>query len=187
MTEEINTLPPRQFQVRIKRDYYERSRDESFQPTTLQEMHAAHVARRARWARLAVEFELTKHKPKQKPKPAAPPPPPPPPIPEPQPTAWSGPPRIRDIQRAVAAHFELPLGQMLSHQRYRKLIGPRQVAMYLSRIMTHHSMPEIGRRFDGRDHTTIMHGVRRAQVKISVDNDLQEAVESLKNGLSAAP
>src|SRR5690606_10830237 len=62
--------------------------------------------------------------------------------------------RIEDIQRIVARHYNVSKTELLSNRRTRTIVKPRQVAMYLSKIMTPRSLPEIGRRFGGRDHTT---------------------------------
>ena len=67
---------------------------------------------------------------------------------------------VDDIQRKVAEHYNIRLSDMHSPRRARTVARPRQVAMYLAKALTEHSLPEIGRKFGGRDHTTIMHGVR---------------------------
>jgi hypothetical protein len=69
---------------------------------------------------------------------------------------------VEEIQRKVAEHFNIRLSDMLGPKRTRTIARPRQIAMYLSKEMTSRSLPEIGRRFGGRDHTTILHGVRKA-------------------------
>jgi len=187
MTPELNTLPPRQFQVRIKRDYREASRDESFQPTTLQEMHAAHVARRARWARLAAEFAATQPKPKPKPKPPPPPAPEPEPLPEKVIHRFFGPPLISEIQRAACQHFGVSLDALVSHRRYRNWVGARQVAIYLAKLMTRHSMPVIGSRFGGRDHTTVLHAVRTIEAKLEAKLEAGEAFDAVDRIKQALP
>ncbi|WP_425286425.1 helix-turn-helix domain-containing protein, partial [Acinetobacter baumannii] len=67
---------------------------------------------------------------------------------------------IDEIQRKVAEHYNIRLTDLVGPKRVRTLARPRQVAMYLAKHMTSRSLPEIGRRFGGRDHTTIMHGIR---------------------------
>ncbi|GHF12853.1 chromosomal replication initiator protein DnaA [Kordiimonas sediminis] len=70
---------------------------------------------------------------------------------------------IDEIQRTVADYFNLRLAEMLSERRARNIARPRQIAMYLSKQLTSRSLPEIGRRFGGRDHTTVMHAVRKVE------------------------
>ena len=62
--------------------------------------------------------------------------------------------RIEDIQRIVSKHFNVSRADLLSSRRTRAIVRPRQIAMYLAKILTPRSLPEIGRRFGGRDHTT---------------------------------
>jgi chromosomal replication initiator protein len=72
-------------------------------------------------------------------------------------------PMVYEIQRAVCEHFGLEKREFLSVCRERRLVRPRQIAMYLAREMTAHSMAEIGRPFGGMDHTTILHGIRNVR------------------------
>jgi len=67
----------------------------------------------------------------------------------------------------------------------RTIARPRQIAMYLSKQLTSRSLPEIGRRFGGRDHTTVMHGVRRIDELKAVDNQIAEDLELLRRSLEA--
>jgi hypothetical protein len=69
--------------------------------------------------------------------------------------------RVEHIQRAVALHYKIERDDLLSHRRTAPVMLPRQVAMYLAKRLTLKSLPEIGRRFGGRDHTTILHAVRK--------------------------
>lgn len=87
---------------------------------------------------------------------------------------------IEDIQRIVARHYNIAKNDMLSARRTRNIVRPRQIAMYLSRVLTLRSMPEIGRQFGGRDHTTILHGVRTIENLIGRDPDFAKEVEGLK-------
>lgn len=81
---------------------------------------------------------------------------------EPRPRiAFPGKPTIREIQKLVAFHFALTLADILSARRTTKVVLPRQIAMYLSRLLTKRSLPEIGRRFGGRDHSTIIYSIRK--------------------------
>jgi chromosomal replication initiator protein len=88
--------------------------------------------------------------------------------------------RIEDIQRVVAQHFNVPRNEMLSNRRTRTVVRPRQIAMYLSKIMTPRSLPEIGRRFGGRDHTTVLHAVRKVEQMKTADNNLSKELELLR-------
>lgn len=88
--------------------------------------------------------------------------------------------RIEDIQRIVAQHFNVPRNEMLSNRRTRTVVRPRQIAMYLSKILTPRSLPEIGRRFGGRDHTTVLHAVRKVEEMKSGDTSLSKELELLR-------
>ena len=88
--------------------------------------------------------------------------------------------RIEDIQRIVARHYNVSKTELLSNRRTRTIVKPRQVAMYLSKVMTPRSLPEIGRRFGGRDHTTVLHAVRKIEGMTANDNTLAQEVELLK-------
>jgi chromosomal replication initiator protein len=88
--------------------------------------------------------------------------------------------RIEDIQRVVARHYNVSKTELLSNRRTRTIVKPRQVAMYLSKVMTPRSLPEIGRRFGGRDHTTVLHAVRKIEGLSGNDNTLAQEIELLK-------
>ncbi|TBG82627.1 chromosomal replication initiator protein DnaA [Rhizobium leguminosarum] len=88
--------------------------------------------------------------------------------------------RIEDIQRIVARHYNVSRQELVSNRRTRVIVKPRQIAMYLSKTLTPRSFPEIGRRFGGRDHTTVLHAVRKIEELISGDNKLSHEVELLK-------
>ena len=87
---------------------------------------------------------------------------------------------MEDIQRRVAEHYNIRLSDMIGPKRVRTLARPRQVAMYLSKHLTTRSLPEIGRRFGGRDHTTIMHGVRKVEELMAADSQLAEDLGMLR-------
>ncbi len=91
---------------------------------------------------------------------------------------------IEDIQRHVADHYNLRMTDMLSPRRARPVARPRQVAMYLAKALTEHSLPEIGRKFGGRDHTTIIHGVRKIEELLMTDRQLAADVETLKRRIA---
>lgn len=88
--------------------------------------------------------------------------------------------RIEDIQRIVARHYNVSKTELLSNRRTRTIVKPRQVAMYLSKVMTPRSLPEIGRRFGGRDHTTVLHAVRKIEDLSGADNTLAQELELLR-------
>jgi chromosomal replication initiator protein len=90
---------------------------------------------------------------------------------------------IEDIQKRVAEHYNIRLSDMHSARRSRAVARPRQVAMYLSKQLTTRSLPEIGRKFGGRDHTTVMHAVRKVEELRSLDAGFGEDVELLRRML----
>ncbi len=87
---------------------------------------------------------------------------------------------IEEIQRKVAEHYNIRLSDMIGPKRLRNIAGPRQIAMYLAKQLTPRSLPEIGRRFGGRDHTTIMHGVRKIEELMAIDSQLSDDLQLLK-------
>jgi chromosomal replication initiator protein len=87
---------------------------------------------------------------------------------------------IEEIQRKVAEHYNIRLSDMIGPKRLRNIARPRQVAMYLSKQLTPRSLPEIGRRFGGRDHTTIMHGVRKIEELMTTDSQLADDLQLLR-------
>ncbi len=92
---------------------------------------------------------------------------------------------VEEIQRKVSEHFSIRLSDMIGPKRARTIARPRQMAMYLSKQLTSRSLPEIGRRFGGRDHTTVMHGVRKIEELIVSDSQISEDVEMLRRALEA--
>jgi chromosomal replication initiator protein len=91
--------------------------------------------------------------------------------------------KIEDIQRIVARHYNVSRGDLLSSRRTANVVRPRQVAMYLAKTLTLRSLPEIGRRFGGRDHTTVLHAVRKIENLVGNDSMLAEEIEALKRQL----
>lgn len=91
--------------------------------------------------------------------------------------------KIEDIQRVVAKHFNVTKADLLSSRRARAVVRPRQIAMYLAKQLTPRSLPEIGRRFGGRDHTTVLHAVRKVEELMSDDADLANEIDLLKRML----
>jgi len=92
---------------------------------------------------------------------------------------------IDEIIRKVADHYNLRLNDILSPRRARSVARPRQVAMFLAKRLTSKSLPEIGRRFGGRDHTTVIHAVKKIEELRAVDNQIAEDVELLRRMLEA--
>ncbi len=92
---------------------------------------------------------------------------------------------VEEIQRRVSEHYNIRLSEMIGPKRMRTIARPRQIAMYLAKQLTSRSLPEIGRRFGGRDHTTVMHGVRRIEELKSIDNQIAEDLELLRRSLEA--
>ncbi|MEM7223427.1 MAG: chromosomal replication initiator protein DnaA [Pseudomonadota bacterium] len=90
---------------------------------------------------------------------------------------------IEEIQKRVAEHFNVRVTDMHSARRARAVARPRQVAMYLSKQLTTRSLPEIGRKFGGRDHTTVMHAVKKIEELKATDNSFAEDVELLRRML----
>jgi chromosomal replication initiator protein len=91
--------------------------------------------------------------------------------------------RIEDIQKLVASHYSVSRADILSSRRTAVVVKPRQVAMFLSKTLTLRSLPEIGRRFGGRDHTTVLHAVRKIDGLCGSDATLREELELLKRML----
>src|SRR4051794_30307862 len=91
--------------------------------------------------------------------------------------------KIEDIQKLVATHFNVSRADILSSRRTATVVRPRQIAMYLAKVLTLRSLPEIGRRFGGRDHTTVLHAVRKIEKQLHDDHTLNDEVELLKRML----
>lgn len=92
--------------------------------------------------------------------------------------------KIEDILRIISRHFGVSKGDLLSQRRHRSVVWPRQIGMYLAKQLTHRSLPEIGRRFGNRDHTTVLHAIRKIEGVISEDTGLRDEIEDLKKLLS---
>ena len=83
----------------------------------------------------------------------------------------------------VAQHFNLNIQELLSPRRSRSLARPRQIAMYLAKQYTTNSLPDIGRKFSNRDHTTVIHAVKKIDELIKKDNDIRQNISELKKKL----
>jgi chromosomal replication initiator protein len=94
---------------------------------------------------------------------------------------------ISEIKRAVCEQFGVSIEELTSSSRTSRVTWPRQAAMYLARELTSHSLPAIGREFGGRDHTTVMHALKRTEKHIAHNPDLRAIVEQLRGRLARTP
>lgn len=92
--------------------------------------------------------------------------------------------KIEDILRVISRHFGVPKSDLLSQRRHRSVVWPRQIGMYLAKTMTSRSLPEIGRRFGGRDHTTVLHAIRKIEGELAKNQSLGEEIDELKKMIS---
>ena len=90
---------------------------------------------------------------------------------------------VEFIQNLVASHFNLNIHELLSPRRSRSLARPRQIAMYLAKQYTTNSLPDIGRKFSNRDHTTVIHAVKKIDELIKKDNEIRQNVIEIKKKL----
>ena len=88
---------------------------------------------------------------------------------------------IENIKKTVCDYFKINISEMLSQRRSRYLVRPRQIAMYLTKNLTSKSLPDIGREFSGRDHTTVIHSVKTIDKLKGRDEEISKAIEKLKN------
>ena len=86
----------------------------------------------------------------------------------------------------ISRYFNVSVDDIMSGKRNKEIAFPRQIAMYFCRILTDYSFPDIGEFFNGRDHSTIMHGVSKVADTASVDSDFRETLEELKNTIVSA-
>lgn len=87
---------------------------------------------------------------------------------------------VRLIQRLVCETYKIGLDELLGTDRHARVVRPRQVAMYLTRVLTSCSMPDIGRRFGGRDHTTVLHAARKIEQLSQEDDQLRQTIDNIK-------
>jgi chromosomal replication initiator protein len=92
--------------------------------------------------------------------------------------------KVEDILRIVSRHFAVSKADILSDRRHRSVVRPRQIGMYLAKQLTSRSLPEIGRRFGNRDHTTVLHAIRKIDREIGDNPHLKEEIEELKRQLN---
>ncbi len=93
--------------------------------------------------------------------------------------------KIEDILKVISRHFGISRGDILSQRRHRSVVWPRQIGMYLAKQLTSRSLPEIGRRFGNRDHTTVLHAIRKIEGELGGNARLKDEIEDLKKQLSA--
>lgn len=92
--------------------------------------------------------------------------------------------KIEDILRIVSRHYGVSKGDLLSQRRHRSVVWPRQIGMYLAKQLTARSLPEIGRRFGNRDHTTVLHAIRKIEGELADSARLRDELEELKKMLN---
>ncbi len=92
--------------------------------------------------------------------------------------------KIEDILRIVSRHYAVTRADIVSQRRHRSVVWPRQIGMYLAKQLTSRSLPEIGRRFGDRDHTTVLHAIRKIDRELEGNNRLRDELETLKSQLS---
>jgi chromosomal replication initiator protein len=86
---------------------------------------------------------------------------------------------VEDVQKAVAEHFKIDVAELKAKKRIKSIVGPRQIAMYLARELTNLSLPEIGRYFGGKDHTTVLHSYKKIKEGIAADLKLKGTIDRL--------
>jgi chromosomal replication initiator protein len=94
---------------------------------------------------------------------------------------------IENIQRETCRYFDIGFEELIAHKRTRRLVTPRQVAMYLSRELTDASLPNIGKAFGNRDHTTVMYAVQKVAQQMSDEGEVYAAVQTLTTRLTGSP
>jgi len=92
--------------------------------------------------------------------------------------------KIEDILRIISRHYGVSKGDILSQRRHRSVVWPRQIGMYLAKQLTSRSLPEIGRRFGNRDHTTVLHAIRKIDGELNGNARLKDEIEDLKKQLN---
>lgn len=86
---------------------------------------------------------------------------------------------VEMVQKEVAAYFNVPVAELKTKKRHKNVVLPRQIAMYLTRKLTNHSLPEIGGAFGGKDHTTVLHAYKKIELDIANNVDVKKAIEQL--------
>jgi hypothetical protein len=93
--------------------------------------------------------------------------------------------RIEMIQRVLCKYYGVTMAELLSHRRTQNIVRPRQKGFFLAKVLSNKSLPEIGRRFGGRDHTTVLHGIRQVEAKIASDPAFAAEVAELRTLVEA--
>jgi hypothetical protein len=93
---------------------------------------------------------------------------------------FAEPPKVEEIQRAVCQFYGVSKIDLLSKRRTANICRPRQIAMYLAKTLTFRSLPEVGRKFGGRDHTTVLHAVRKITLHVAVDVATRNEIRLIK-------
>lgn len=102
---------------------------------------------------------------------------------KPAPKIILGPQKVEDIYRATAREFGLTKIELTSDRRTKNVVLPRQLAMYLAKVLTDRSFPEIGRRMGGRDHSTAIHAFQKIDALVKIDFNLAARIEKIKASL----
>ena len=87
---------------------------------------------------------------------------------------------VERIQKLVCEHFQVKLSELKSKKRSRSVVVPRQIAMYLARKYTHHSLPDLGEAFGGKDHTSVLHSIRKVEKMLKEDEEMRRTIEKLE-------
>jgi chromosomal replication initiator protein len=90
---------------------------------------------------------------------------------------------IEEIQKKISEHYNVRQADMTSARRLRAVARPRQIAMYIAKVLTPRSLTEIGRKFGGKDHTTVMHAIKKVEQLCKIDNELFEDIKLLTRSL----
>jgi chromosomal replication initiator protein len=90
---------------------------------------------------------------------------------------------VEAIQKTVASHYNIRVSDLKSSKRLKALVLPRQIAMYLSRSLTSCSYPELGEKFGGKDHSTIIHAIKKIEKQMEDDFQLRSSINTIKNAI----
>ena len=90
---------------------------------------------------------------------------------------------VENIQKIIANHFQIKTSDLKSAKRLKTIVLPRQIAMYISRKLTSASYPEIGAKFGGKDHSTVIHAINKINKAIEDDLQLRSTIEKLTNSI----
>jgi hypothetical protein len=147
---------------------------------------AAHYRHRERMERMAPKAPAQVHEALPEPLPlvlALPPEEPVETPPSAVPVPWIGRVDIKRITEAVSDHFGITRRDLYSRRRTKEIVLPRQIAMYLAKTVTLKSLPEVGRRIGGRDHTTVLHAVRKIEAAVLTDPEMAARIDAIKESM----